>query len=184
MDPGLQGKEPRLVEGGRLDEYLGPVRVLLIHHLHVQLALLEVNVILFEVFSDDVLDFGEFLRVLRIHLNALLVQLLGRLLHEPSYALYIGLNCLVQTLFFLADLILNVYSLLSEVIVRFLYLMQHTGFQGLELCGHLFRRLHKLIMVLEPCKVYPLVELIRELSGALLEFCRVSLEVLKFRYQV
>jgi hypothetical protein len=62
--------------------------------------------------------------------------------------------------------------------------MQHTGFQGLELCGHLFRRLHKLIMVLEPRRVYPLVELIRELSGALLEFCRISLEVLKFRYQV
>lgn len=73
MDPGLQGKESRLVEGGRLDEYLGPVRVLLIHHLHVQLAFLEVNVILFEVFSDDVLDFGEFLRVLGVHLNALLM---------------------------------------------------------------------------------------------------------------
>jgi hypothetical protein len=128
VDPGLQGKEPRLVEGGRLNEYLGPVRVLLVHHFHVQLALLEVYVILFEVFSDDVLDFGEFLRVLRVHLNTLLVQLLSRLLHEPSYALYISLYCLVQTLFFLEDLILNVEPLLSEVIVRFLYLMQHTAF--------------------------------------------------------
>lgn len=112
------------------------------------------------------------------------MQLLSRLLNETSYTLYIGLNCLVQTPFFFANLILNVNTLLTEVIVRLLYLMQHAGFQGLKLCGHLFGRLQKLIVVLEPCRVYPLVDLICELSSALLEFGRIFLEVLKFSYQV
>jgi hypothetical protein len=58
--------------------------------------------------------------------------------------------------------------------------MQHAGFKDLELCGHFLRRLKELVVVLEPCRFYPLVELIRELSGALLEFSRIFLEVLKF----
>ena len=61
------------------------------------------------------------------------MQLLRRLLHEASYAFYICLYSLVETLFFLANLFLNVYTLLTEIIVRLLYLMQHAGFQDLEL---------------------------------------------------
>ncbi len=82
MYPGFQSEESRLVQRLWLNEYLRPVSILLIQNLHVDLALLQVYVVLLEVLSNDIFDLSELLRKLVVNFYSLLMQLVGDILNE------------------------------------------------------------------------------------------------------
>jgi len=179
MQPRLESVDSRLVEGRRLNEDLGPVGILLVQYLHVDLQFLHVRVILVEVLSDDIFDLAELPGVLRVQLDSLLVKLVGHALHEVLDPIDPAGHHLGQLLSVRLDSLSHVLVLRPQPAVHLSQLPAHSLLKLLDLLRSSLEAGLRLRVGSGLHALYPLLR--RSVVGArfLLELDRVFLEVLQ-----
>jgi hypothetical protein len=184
MQPCLHSIQACLVKRSRLNKYLRPVSILLIQHLHVDFALLQVHIILFEIFRDYILDLREFLRILRINFHSFLMQLLCDPIHEFLYPLDPSLYGIIKPPLLLSDTECDLVPLPPHDLVGLIDLCEYPPLQLAHLHDDPVHSLHQLLMHQLLHEINLLIELLVVGAGFILETRRLLLEILELRYVI